>query len=160
MEITLTEDEMRVAATAGIERMIHVIVAGRGNRHGESDWGAWQRHVEGAMGEQAVAKALGVEWDPHIGRVDRPDLQFGGLVVEVRTRRYGKAELITHPEDRDDAVFILAVGMNGSYRLAGWITGADSKHQRFWGDNAKKNRPAFWVPQEELYPMKQLLGQR
>ena len=61
--VRLTEEQIRFAAYAGVERMIHVIVAGRPETHGGSNgWDEWQRHVEGAMAEMAVAVHLGITW--------------------------------------------------------------------------------------------------
>jgi hypothetical protein len=155
--IDLTLDEMRFAAVAGVDRMIDNYRIGRQNRHGESDNGVWQRHIEGAMSELAVAKYLGIGWTAHHGRTDQADLTIGSTLVEVRSTWRPNGRLILHPEDKSDAVFVLAIGMNGRYKLAGWMLASDAKTPKYWGDKANNGRPAYWIPQGDLYRMKDLL---
>lgn len=148
--IRLTEEQIRFAAYAGVERMIHVIVAGRPETHGGSNgWDEWQRHVEGAMAEMAVASYLDITWEPHVGRVDKPDFPD----FEVRSTRHNSGRLILHHEDRDEHIFVLVTGTRGVYKLRGWLKGGDGKQDKYWDDPTGRNAAAFFVPQRDLEPM-------
>jgi hypothetical protein len=143
---------MRRAAMVGVNRMIDNLTNRRSNRHGEKSWGVWQRHVEGAMAELAVAKYLGLEWAPEIGNISESDVSG----IEVRSTHHQNGRLIIHKEDDSYSAFVLAIGMNGEYRLAGWCYAFDAKRPEFWQDPTGKGRPAYFVPQNRLVAMSNL----
>lgn len=151
MEITLTTYEMMMAANVGVMRQVQNVKKDRRDAHGAPFDSGWQLHIEGAMGECAVAKALGLYWNGNIGRLDMPDV--GPL--QVRTRSRDHYDLIVHKDDPDDAVFIHVTGRNGTYTIGGYITGAEAKRPEYWQDPAG-GRPAFFVPQDKLIPIGEL----
>jgi hypothetical protein len=86
-------------------------------------------HIEGAGGEVAAAKALGRRRD---GQVNTE--KEGGVVghIQVRTRsRYDG--LFVRPNDRDDDMLVLVTGVYPTYRVCGWIRGADAKQGQAGG---------------------------
>ena len=62
VKITLTLPERIQAATVGAQRQFQNIKNGRANTKGADESNSWQRHIEGAMAEMAVAKARGKFW--------------------------------------------------------------------------------------------------
>ena len=153
MIIRLTTSEIRRGAMAGLDRMLHVLEAGRQHTHGTPNLGAWERHIEGALGELAFAKYVGLEWDPHIGQVHLPDVG----PYEVRTTsgkdwrgRPQETSLILHQKDNDKALFFLLVGSIGHYDIMGGIRGKNGKVDRWWRSPGPHGRPAYFVPKEIL----------
>lgn len=155
--VKLNPDQIRYAAIAGTERMIDVIKNKRPNVYGEDDSLCWQRHVEGALAEYAVASWLGANWIPHHGTVDKPDIEHRGAIIEVRSTMKEGGHLLLKKNDPEEAIFILAIGVRGSYRLAGWILAGDGKRPWLWEDKANNGRPCYWVPQSVLNSMKDLI---
>ena len=147
MQVTLTPAEMLTAAVQGAARYITNLRDRRRDKHGSVGDSTWATHIEGVCGEIALAKVLGVYWSNHLARFDTDDV--GAL--QVRTRPEAWHELIVHKHDRDDRVFVLLLGRAPTFRVAGWIRGADAKQATWWKDPAG-GRPAFFVPQESLVP--------
>ena len=145
VDIKLSSTEMFLAAQVGVMRQIQNLNKGRKGAYGSGSNNDWQLHIEGAMGECAVAKAMGIYWNGAIGDLDAGDV--GRL--QVRTRSSHRYELILHKRDSDDDKYILVTGKNGQYRLHGWIKGNEGKNPDYWSDPAG-GRPAFFVPQGEL----------
>ena len=138
------------AAHAGVMRQVENLKNGLPPRYGAGHQMDWQLHIEGALGEMALAKHLGLYW-PGKGERGQPDLVHSGWVVEVRLAKRDDYDLRLHPHDKDHARYWLMTGINGSYSVRGWILGADGKKSEFWGDKWNTGRPAYWVPQSELH---------
>lgn len=157
IQVVLSWAEMDFASDAGCKRQISNVKSGRLDRFGASDDKGWQLHIEGCMGEYAVAKALGIFWNGNLGNLKAPDV--GSL--QVRTRSKHHWDLILHESDPDDDAFILVTGTNGKYTLQGWIFARDGKLSRYLKDPAG-GREAFFVPQSALIDMAYLMrrGQR
>ena len=152
MDIQLTQSEIFQAAVAGSMRQCEAIKNNLAYAHGANPDHAWHLHIEGALGEMAVAKGLDVYWT---GKNKLRGIDVGGR-FEVRTRPKGNYDLILHPADSDEAIFVLVVGRMGKYTLRGWIFGRDGKKEEYWGDKYNTGRPAYWVPQRALAPMDEL----
>lgn len=144
--IKLTPAEIMQGAIAGVMRQTQNISRDRTPRYGATKENDWQLHVEGCLGEMAVAKEYNLFWNANLGVIAPGDI---GRKVEVRTRSRHHYDLILHPSDPDGSVFVLLTGTNGSYTLHGWLLGIEGKQQRYWADPAK-GRPAFFVPQSAL----------
>ena len=117
----------------------------------DNELGGIKRHFAGCLGEKALAKHADKYWNGTIGRVDLPDV--GEWQVRARTRI--DYEMVLHPEDKDDEIFVLAHVITASLprvRLSGWIYGRDGKKKEFW-KNLGNDRPAFFVPHNQLRPM-------
>lgn len=143
--VNLAGHEIMLAAVAGAMRQIENIKRNREPAYGAGVSNDWQLHIEGVLGEYALAKYLGVRWDGK-GKLRAPDVGE----VDCRTRSRAGYDMIIHPEDPDDRVFWLVLGNNGHYRVAGWILGRDGKRQEWWKDPTGKGRHAYFVPQSAL----------
>ena len=138
--------EIRVAAQVGLQRQLEDIHRNKKSYSGENKEGAWSRHIEGALSECALAKALNVYWNkrsyplPDVGDVD------------CRCTPYQAGHLQIKRNDPDDRKFYLLIGINGKYRIAGWIWGQDGKKQEYWGSKGEARDACYWVPQEKLVP--------
>jgi hypothetical protein len=144
--VILTPWEMLLAAQAGVMRQVENCKLRRTPHYSAGSENDWQLHIEGCMGEFALAKFLGVHWTGK-GKLRAPDVGD----VDVRTRSRDYYELILHDADPDDRVFWLLCGNNGQYSVKGWITGKDGKRMEYWKDPAK-GRPAYFVPHNALHP--------
>lgn len=155
IEVNLTSYEMMIAAQVGVTRQISNLQKGRKDFYGAKERDGWRMHIEGCMGEMAVAKALGLFWNGDIGDLGAPDVD--GL--EVRTSSRLDGDLIMHPRDKDNAYYILVTGVNGRYQIHGYIEGRYGKNEKYWSDPAG-GRPAFFVPQSVLNPIEFLVEKR
>lgn len=59
-----------------------------------------------------------------------------------------------HRTDPDDRPFVLVTGVAPKFVLRGWIWGRDGKLEKYWGERNNNGRPAFFVPQSALQPMR------
>jgi hypothetical protein len=138
--------EMKVAAQIGLQRQLEDINAKKKSFSGENKEGAWSRHIEGALSECALAKAMNVYWNkrtyplPDVGDVD------------CRCTPYHTGHLPVKADDPNDRKFYLLVGINGKYRIAGWIWGKNAKQQHYWGVKGEGRDPCYWIPQSDLIP--------
>jgi len=144
---TLTWPEALQAAMGGVMRQVLNLKAGRRHRFGANEAQAWDRHIEGAAGELAVAKTLGIYW-PGVGRLGGPDVG----TLQVRTARPG-GRLIVHPSDADTDVFILVTGYLPEFTVQGWLYGHEAKNNAYWDDPTGTERDAFFVPAHALRDM-------
>lgn len=155
MIVELEPYELARWAHAGVDRRISAMTKKRKGAHGfDRDYEAWQIDVEGLLAEAAVAKALGVYFNPVVGDLDTA---LGDVLpgLQVRSTRYGFDRtnvgcLLMHDSDSDDDRFILVCGAYGVYRIAGWIEGEHGKQPSF--KKHHKGRWAYWVPQSALKP--------
>jgi hypothetical protein len=154
MLVSLTWREVRLAAFAGIDTNIMDIYKGFRDRYGAStDENGWQKHIVGAIGEFAVAKALNQYWPgADMELAARGDVSR--LQVRSTTRRDGR--LIVNRTDRDDAAFILVTGVPPKLTIPGWIEGAAGKNEAWW--QTYNGRSAFFVPQSALQPLGSLVA--
>ena len=143
-DIRLTLSEMQIAAHVGIQRQLQNLKNNARPAYGAGSSNDWQLHVEGALGEMALAKHLGIYWDGK-GQMRAPDVGC----FDVRTRSKHTYDLIVHERDDDDRYIYLLTGGNGVYRFHGGIYARDAKDEQYWRDPAG-GRPAYFVPQNKL----------
>lgn len=123
----------------------------------------WQMHIDGCLGEMAVAKHYGLYWTGNVGNLAAKDVHR----LQVRTRPFHNWDLILHspdekqpkkyPGDDDRDTFILVTGINGYYKIQGWILCADGK--ALAGpeyDKFDTGRPCHWLEQKHLHCMSEL----
>jgi len=141
--VSLSTYEMMIAAEVGKMRMVSSIKSGYENQHGMPSRN-WDADIEGAAGEMAVAKALGLYWDCSVNSFKKPDLPFR---IQVRTTH--QKSLIVRPSDTDDDRFVLVRGYSPRFEIVGWILGREAKKQEWMA--APNGRPAaHFVPSEAL----------
>jgi hypothetical protein len=155
--VELTWREVRLAACAAIDlRLRHMAQGGQPERWGRSLDGTWQREIEGALGEIVVAKAFDRYW---LAAESYARATGDVARLQVRSTSREGGGLIVHPDDADDAVFILViVGRPPRFRVPGWLPGDEAKLDRWWRDDIPV--PAFLIPQNELRPIDELLDER
>jgi len=150
-KVELTWFEVAMAANVGLARQLAALRAGRPDRHGYHGLG-WTEHCEGACGELAVAKIMGIYWNGSIDSFKLPDL---GGNLQVRTRSGDNYELIVRLNDANADRFILVTGRAPIFTVRGWIAGSAAKRDKWIQTHG--NRPAaFFVPQHALEPMSAL----
>tara|TARA_R110002051_G_scaffold24864_1_gene61275 strand:- start:771 stop:1373 length:603 start_codon:yes stop_codon:yes gene_type:complete len=161
--IKLSEREMLVGASSGIQREVECLRSSGGGENAISNYerknnsigpgGLWNNHVEGALGEIAVAKYLGM----YPGGITDAKATDVGDHYEVRTRPYSYYELFVRKrekKDKEDKYFILAQGSYGEYTIRGWITAYEVfVHPEWYHNNENKTGYRYWVPHEFLYPI-------
>lgn len=149
--IKLTPEELALGAMSAVMRHIRALKEGRTGVNQQPAHLQWQVKIEGALAELAVAKARGLYWSgaSYRGASD-------AVGIEVRMTRYDNGCLFLHEHDAADAKYILAVGLNGVYRVPGWIWGRDGKQEQYWRKVSEERDPAFFVPQTSLRPLSEL----
>lgn len=150
MQTTLEWYEAAMASDVGRMRHLASIKAGRPDAYGYDGLG-WSEHIEGACGEMAVAKCLGVYWDGSVNSFKSNDLPG----IQIKTRSREDYELIVRPGDSPEAAYVLVTGKCPNYSVRGWIYGKDAMREEWLRDHG--GRPAaYFVPHSSLQPMEQL----
>jgi hypothetical protein len=142
--VQLTPYETYWAACAGVARQVENLKNGKQPMYGVNQRMDWQVHVEGALGEMALAKHLGLYWSGK-GQLTDPDVG----AVDVRTTAHESGRLILHDADEDDRRYYLLTGYNGCYNVRGWIMGRDGKVSDYL-DDPIGGRQAYFIPQSSL----------
>ena len=128
-------------------RMVENIKHNRKETHGAAnDHNTWGRHVEGAMAELAFCKNYGLYWGG-VGQISGSDVY--GTNIEIRWTPYPSGKLIVQLNDKDDHIFWLLTGKFGQYTIHGFMLGEAAKQEKWW-PGPKPDRPAYFVPQNEL----------
>ena len=161
--VKLSEREMLLAASSGVQREVECL---RGLNGGESvvseyeknnnqigPGGLWNNHIEGAMGEFAVAKFLGL----YPGAITDAKATDVGEHYEVRTRPLRYQELFIKKDEKEDKYYILVQGSYGRYTICGWISAYEVfTHRDWYHNNEGKTSHRYWVPNEFLYSIETL----
>lgn len=150
-EVELAWHEYAMASEIGRLRQLTSVRRGSADNHGFSGAG-WSEHIEGACGEMAVSKLLGVYWDGGIDTFKSADI---GKKIQVRTRSSHSYELIVRPDDHDDDIYVLVTGKCPKYRIWGFITGSNAKRSEYIQTHANRP-PAYFVPKEALVSIEKL----
>jgi hypothetical protein len=155
--VHLSGFDVHLAAFVGNSRAVSALRDGRPLEDGRRDL-SFERHVEGALGEYAVAIALDRVWRPAVGRLDTDAGDVGPIQVKATLRRDGC--LIVRPHDPAGLFYVLAVltpGRGGiDVALPGWTVGDEAKQPEYWceRDPARGvHRAAYFVPQADLFPL-------
>lgn len=143
---------MLQAAQVGAMRRIESLKKGFKPASGCDTSAPWQIDIEGAMAECAVAKALGVYWSR--GAWGKADI---GRNVQVRHTKLQQGRLLVRPNDEGDEPFVLAIGGDGVYRIAGWLYGRECKQPEWlMTTKGREDSPAYFAPQDALRPIESL----
>ena len=143
-KISLTAAEIQIASMVGVQRQIEDIKWNNHEKMGEKKELAWQRHIEGALSECALAKHLGVYWNKR--PYNEPDVGD----VDVRVTHYATGRLRIDSKDDDFKRYYLLTGLNGEYIIRGWLYGKDGKQMKYWTSPDPDRPPCYWIPQSEL----------
>jgi hypothetical protein len=101
-------------------------------------------------------KLLNVHYDGSMENLSTHDVQGLELPVEVRSTSHEGGCLLLHPKDKDDNIFVLLTGVAPNFKIRGWLYAKDGKNENYWMDIVGR-RPAYFVPQEALKPIEELL---
>lgn len=153
-DVTLTPADVQYAAGLAAIRC-HWSMDRNGRPRGVRRRGADMSvmHLNGALGEVAVARGLGLPLPCTVATFhsDVPDLPPN---IEVRWTSHDDGDLVVRPDDMRGAArrWVLVTGRTPHYVLRGWrlITSADDMDPRWWRDVGGYKEPAWWIPQAEL----------
>lgn len=107
--------------------------------------------VLGAIGEQAVSRALGIPWRKGINEFREPDLGHN-IGVRLLTRDHYRLPVRSYDKDSRRMVGVVRPDrLTGLYRIPGWINAIHGKRPEFLQDPNRKGRPYYLVPQERLH---------
>jgi hypothetical protein len=146
--VVLTWREVAIGADVGVARRIRSMANGRQERFDPSRGDPWGRDINGACGEMAVAKFLGVYWGGHVDTFRDADV---GARIQVRWTSRDDGDLFVKPQDDPAHTFVLVTGFPPNLVIRGAFRGADAKQDDRW--DASLPEPAFKVPQTELAPL-------
>lgn len=123
--VTLDTHNLRQAAHVAFDRGWQSFIAGMADKNGGKN-DPFLRHVIGALGEVAFAKAMNLYYDGSIGRFAGMGNDVGAF--QIRTRS-ADLPLILRPTDKDDDIFVLVYRGEDmtKWTLAGWIRGFEGK---------------------------------
>jgi hypothetical protein len=151
--VELLWHEVLMAATIGVARHLSAMRGNRPDLHGaQSAENGWQLHIEGACGEMATAKALGMHWS---GSVDT--FKVGGDVgsLQVRTRSNPLFDLVIRDSDRETDVFVLVTGSCPVYGVHGWFQPIRPLKDS-WRKEYGNREAAYFIPRSKLRPLDEL----
>lgn len=152
MKITLTKNEQMICLMASIKIT---------SQHGDlsetdrdflhaNTYDYLVNHAESVGSEWAVAKYLGLPYDPFTCNLkSKADVGNG---IEVKWTKYDQGQLIVHEYDRQQDIAILVTGQSPTYRIAGWIPIAMAQKPRY----KHSKQPNWWVTQINLQPIENL----
>lgn len=112
----------------------------------------WDRDIEGAAAEMALAKALGRYYEPTNMTFKGHD----GCGVQVRSTRHPAGHLIIRDNDSPDEDYFLVTGERGDYVVRGWIRGSEAMRSEYrrtpdsLSGIASRSDAAWFVPQSAL----------
>jgi hypothetical protein len=151
----LTQTETMVYSYVGCARNAQCLCGNwRSNAPAQN---SWSFHIEGAGGEMATAKVLGVYWEPIVGDCSASDV----LSYQVRTNISRKhTDMIIRPRDyqkgADNKIFISVLSFAPTFVIQGWILGRHAR-QKQWLRRGSPDRPeCWWVPANALNPWETL----
>lgn len=162
MEYDLSTAKMAFVATAGIMRQINGIRKSREPNYKIGNLLNWQIHIEGCMGEFCVAKYLNRFWCGKLGDISPGDVgpvevrTAGATITEWKMADIHKRRLCCHKPDLDDSPFVHVTGINGRYRLRGWLYGREVKLDEYYEDPTGTDRFAYYAPNNKLRSPKSL----
>lgn len=152
MQITLSLPEMLNAANVGVIR--HYASTKKGSKPTEGfteDHGlAISIHIEGAMGEACVARALGMYFEGSVNTYGKADL---GKDIGVRAARKEHFGLLIYKKDNPNHYYYLVKGSAPNYRVCGWIKGSDAMQDKYLTDRVSQTISMWRIPESDLNPM-------
>lgn len=151
LQIKLTDQQLEHATLMGQQRHRYDQSVGAGGAYNinEDDNDDPSLDIQGCIAEYAVSLALGKEW---VGfATDFQNLKADvGSNIQVRSTYLPHGNLILHPKDKDEQVFILVRLHNlPSVEIVGWARGKDIKEPKYWREPVP-TRPCYLYPHQLL----------
>lgn len=145
--------ELEQAGIIGLQRQIEAF---RKNLTPKLGYWSWHSHIEGALAELAVAKALNIYWAGGVNTFGAADV---GADIQVRLRKPKTPEelpaLIVRPNDKPTDIYILVTGESPQFTVVGWISGLQAQNPEFLADYGGRGA-AYFVPQHYLRSLHEL----
>lgn len=147
-KVTLNHSEMLIGSYVGARRRTESMLKGFKEKLNKvaADMG-WNRDIEGAFAEMAVAKHLNIYYNFSVNTFKAPDVG----PFQVRHTEIMGGRLILRPDDSDQQAFYLVVGTSPTMYVVGWIYGRDGKKDEWYCP--KPEPPCWMVPQTALIPV-------
>lgn len=120
---------------------------------------------EGAMGELAFSKQLGV-YPKEIFEIyhrssldgeDPGDLTFNGLVIDVKTTVHKSGRLVSMRKNPAINMFVLLTGQDGEYDIAGGMWSSDLYLPSRYGMPPNFRKKCYSARQDELLDSRQVM---
>jgi hypothetical protein len=111
-------------------------------------------HVQGAVGEIVVAKALGMYFNPTVNSFKAADLSHD---IQVRLRIRHDADMGHNDNDNPDHLYVLVTGRGPEYCVHGWEQGKNIRRQEFRQSYSALGS-LWFVPQRALRPVQDLIN--
>ena len=146
-QVTLTWPEVVLATNAGTMRRISALKSGRVDLQPDACPPSWDRDINGALAELAVAKWAGVFWSGTIGRIDLPDV--GRL--EVRSKVKDGDRLVIRPDDKDESIYVSVLVQAPMCWLCGWLRAREARRPEWLLTQGR-----HFVRDQFLHPMSEL----
>jgi hypothetical protein len=150
MRITLSLEEIAMAAAIAVHRGVDAIRHDRKNQHGFKGNG-WTENIEGYGAELAVSKALNLYYSAGDGK------GFKGADVsekiQVRWASQDNYRLIVRGADQTDYIYVLVTGEAPAYDIKGFMPGHIVKQDKYFSNPGNGRPDAWWVPQSDLKPI-------
>lgn len=153
VDVILTPYEVAIGAHCGAMRHQAALRDNRPDAYGFDGLDGWTKHVEGACGEIAAAKAINRYWCPSVNTFGAADLD---LTIQVRTRSRHDYDLIIRPEDNPDHCYVLVTGKAPRFTVRGYRIGHAARRD-VWQQSHGGRPPAWFVPQADLWPISDLI---
>jgi len=153
--IRLTPLEMAIAEFVAHQRLQAALQARADPHKYGFDGDAFEAHYQGCLGEMAFAKGRNLYWSG--AGVDFHNEQDVGK-IQVRVTSHKDGHLIHRPnEGHLDDPWVLVIGREEIYRLAGWLYGRDCRRDE-WLRTPNGRPSAYFVPQDALHPLPLRVG--
>jgi hypothetical protein len=151
--VRLSRHDEITAHTAGLERESRYGSNPKFNGNKGNFHNAVVIHSEAVGAEIAVARYFDIkDFVPTVNTFkNEPDINLGGLGLEVKQTAHKNGHLIITDDDRDSDIAVLVVGESPSYYIVGWIPVGVAKRPRFLSAQG-----GYWISQINLQPIETL----
>jgi hypothetical protein len=143
IRVHMSWQAIRMYAGLGVERQIHAMhrdLKDLTNADQVPSYDPWGNNINGAIGEAAVAKALGIWFEPTINTFDRvPDVG----PYQVRCMK----DFIIRPRDKPEQIYIWVTNHCPFYDVMGWIYGHEARRPE-WEGGFPPRPKAWFVPND------------
>jgi hypothetical protein len=157
VRVTLTAYEMSLGWYLAGQRSIRSLMRGSRDNHGLADPVRAQAiHIYGVWGEMAVAKALGVYFEPTVDTFKVADV---GQDVQVRWAEKDEHRLILREADDPAHAYVLVTGYGPTFEVRGWMDGATAKRDTYRTELGNGRPPVYAIAAGALYPVEALAKQ-
>lgn len=151
--VHLESYELVFAALVGVRRRVLAIQRRSLSTNGSpNDSKLWDVDIEGACGEMAAAKGLGLYWG---GTIDTFHREADVCHCHIRFSRHEAASLIIRDTD-PDGLYVLVTGTAPDYLIVGWLDSREARRHPEWKRGPNDRPPAYFVPQDALMDPKAL----